>query len=808
MKRLNLNFLFPLLILVMLLVGLSQQMFRIPPLGKFLDPFTGIARNGDGPRSDAADRTLNGMGVHEAVQVRFDSREVPHIFAANTEDLYYAQGYVTASFRLWQMDFISYASAGRLSEIFKEGFLDYDRNQRRIGILESAKKALHLIEKDSETIKVLDAYTRGVNDYIRQLNYRTLPLEYKLLSYEPERWSNLKSVLVMKYIANTLSGYEEDVTLSNLMLTLGEDKFNRLYPDFPAPYTPVVEDQTARLNPAFMHIKKPDYLDYSFLMSGTTMEGSSYNPKLGSNSWAVSGKKTRSGHPMLCNDPHLNLSLPSIWLEMQLSTPEENVYGVSIPGTPAIIIGFNENIAWGITNGADDVKDWYKLKLSGDHHNYSLDGKWIGMDISVEEIGRRGQAPFYDTIYHTLQGPLVYDWSWSGQHPELKGYALKWELHKPSDEFLTFIRLNKAKNYAEYSDAIRHYSCPVQNFTFACKDNTIAINHRGGMELKQPGEGKFVLDGTKSEFVNTRYIPADSLPHMVNPACDYVVSANQHPTTPGYPYYYNGYYMESRANRIATLLQQDSLFDVQKMEAIQLDNVSSFAVDAVPVLKDLVDGGKLEEGGISALTAIAGWKGGYGAQDEQSRLFDLWWKNVRDYTWDEFERMPFYVKRPDDYVLLDLLRKDPLNDYFDRVDTKQRENARDIVTEAFREALISYAALKKNGSVRWADLNKVNITHLTNIPAFGRQGLPSAGTPLAINAMSSNWGPSWRMIVELGDKPVAYGVYAGGQSGNIGSSHYDDFIDTWNKGGYYRLNFYGSPGEAATQAANSWELRH
>src|SRR5205807_1319094 len=188
--------------------------------------------------------------------------------------------------------------------------------------------------------------------------------------------------------------------------------------------------------------------------SNSVISGSSYNPRLGSNSWAVSGKKTKSGFPILANDPHLNLSLPNIWIEMQLSAPGMNVYGVSIPGTPAIVIGFNENIAWGITNGSDDVKDWYKLKITNDYKKYEFDGKWLDLGYRIEEIKRRGQPSFYDTVYSTVHGPIVNNKSFPGTDPDMMDMALRWELHQPSNEFVTFIKLDKAQNYNDYKEAI------------------------------------------------------------------------------------------------------------------------------------------------------------------------------------------------------------------------------------------------------------------------------------------------------------------------------------------------------------------
>jgi penicillin amidase len=781
-------------------------MFRAFPVGKLLDPFAGAVQNGADRELRIPRLTIGHMNISDSVQVFFDDRKVPHVYARNEHDLYFAQGYVTAYLRLWQMDFLSYASAGRLSEILPNGFLEYDLNERKMGILDAAKASLELIEKDSETNAVLTAYSDGVNAYIKSLDYRKLPLEYKILDYQPEPWSKLKTALIMKYMGNTLAGYEEDYSMSNMMLALGEGDFNKLYPALTSPYSPINNDSTGEPNASFTYIKKPDYLTFSFLSSGSVIPPSTYNPRLGSNSWAVSGRKTKSGSPILCNDPHLGLSLPSIWVEMQLSAPGMNVYGVSIPGTPAVIIGFNDQIAWGLSNGADDVLDWYKLKITPDYKKYELDGKWLNLDYTVEEIKRRDQTPFLDTIYHTIPGRVVINKATDPKSATMS-YALRWELQRPTNEFLTFIKLSRAKNYKDYKDAIKHYSCPTLNFTFACKDNTIAITHQGSMAIKSPGEGNFVMDGTRSSDIPTRYIPEDSLPQVLNPPSDYVFSANQRPTNAFYKYYYNGYYFEMRANRIKQLLEKGDRFDIPKMEAMQLDNVNSFAVDALPVLLRDVDKEHLTESQKKHLEGLATWNGEYSMNDVTGKLFDLWWRNIGDYTWDEFKELPFYKKAPADYVLLNLIRNEPGNIYFDKQGTSKRENAADIVREAFVDACTKYEELQKRTSVKWGDLNRVNIMHMTNIAAFSRMNIASAGHPDAINATAGSWGPSWRMIVQLGDRPKAFGIYGGGQSGNIGSSYYDNFVTDWNNGVYYPLRFFMSENEAKNQSVNTWTLK-
>ncbi|GGE66401.1 penicillin acylase [Pedobacter psychrotolerans] len=781
-------------------------MFSIPPLGKLLNPFTGVIQNDNDNDLDNPMMVIDKSGTTDSVSVFFDKHKIPHIFAKNSNDLFYAQGYVTASLRLWQMDFYSYINAGRLSEIFdKSDLLDFDRNKRRIGLLSAAKNTLRLIEKEPETYKVLTAYTRGVNAYIARLNDKTMPFEYKLLDYKPEPWSNLKTVLVQESLGDNLTGYDEDYLMSKMMLVLGEEKFNKLFPDFIGNITPVAEDFLPQQRKT-QGVGIPDYLNYSFISIAGKTSKSDYNPSLGSNSWAVSGKKTKSGSPILASDPHLAFILPSFWLQMQLTSPEINVYGVSIPGTPSIIIGFNENVAWGITNGADDVKDWYKLHLSKDLKKYKYDGKWINLDYRVEEIKRRNHEVFRDTIYSSIHGPIVIDKSYSGSQPEMLNYALKWELNNPSNAFITFIKLNRAKNYTDYKNAINSYCFPTLNFTFACNDNTISVDHQGRMALKTNGVGRFILDGSRSSQISLGFIPTDSLPHKKNPSSNYVISANQHPTSVNYPYYYNGYYIETRANQIDKELQRNNSFDLTAMKTLQLSTINSFAVDALPILLSALNQRGVLENYKKHLLSLRNWKGNYDLNDINPKLFELWWTNTKNLTWDEFGK-PGPLGIPSNYVLLDMIKNNSSSNYFDILETPKNETATDITTLAFNKASASYEALFVNNNVKWGNLNKISLMHMANFKELSLMNLPSDGHPDAINAKSGSWGPSWRMIVELGEKPTAFGILPGGSSGNIGSKYYTDFVKDWNNGGYYPLDFYTSMKEAAQHTTSHWLLK-
>jgi penicillin G amidase len=814
MRKINSIFLFPFIALGIAVFALNIKQtiggVQVPPLGKLLNPFIGAVKNAN-DASLTSNRSIGQAGLDGEVEVYFDERKVPHIYAQNTADLYFAQGYVTASLRLWQMDFMAAGAAGRLSELIGDPtnpfVMIYDRSQRRLGILQAAKKSLELIEKDPATIQALNAYTKGVNAYIQALSYQTYPLEYKLMDYSPEPWTNLKSVLIMKNVANNLTGADDDLYMSKMMIALGEENFNKLFPDYPVHATPMMNNLTGT-PPAGAFIKKPDYLSYSFLSSNAVLVPDGYNPRLGSNSWAVSGNKTASGHPILASDPHLGLTLPSTWLEMQLSAPGNNVYGVTIPGTPAVIVGFNENIAWGITNGADDVKDWYKLKVSADYKRYEFDGQWVNFTPVAEEMKSRAQKTMYDTVLYTVHGPVVHDTSFKSQNPDMNFCALRWELHNPSNEFATFIQLNKAANYEQYKEAIKNFSCPLQNFTFAGKDNTIAIHHQGKLPVKWQGQGRFILDGTQRSHLYNRYIPADSMPRLVNPTSNFVLSANQRPTFANYPYYYSGQFSDARANRIHQLLQDSGKVDVEKTKAMQLDNTNSFALEALPVLARTILADSLSQPEKAALASITAWKATYNANDEHALLFETWWNHITEFTWDELRAYPFFAKAPNNYVLLDLMARNPADAYFDRVGTTRVENAANIVTGAFRAALAAYGQMKQAGKAQWGSVNKAQILHLSQgLPSFGRTDIPTGGHPDAPNAIGGNWGPSWRMVVEMGPQPRAWGIYPGGQSGNGGSPFYDNFVNDWASGKYYELHFFATAADAKSKAKHSWMMK-
>ena len=381
-------------------------------------------------------------------------------------------------------------ASGRISEKISDRFIDRDRLQNRLGIKTAAKESLVVLEKNPQTKQIMDAFTAGVNTYIENLHERDLPVEYKLLDYRPEKWDNLKTALVMKYMMSVLSGFEADQSNTQTILALGAEEYNKLHPIKRKHIAPMVSFTKQEVNSQYDSIPKPDYLTYEFIKRNSNMVDSGFNPNLGSNSWAVNKSKSYTGNSLLANDPHLNLNIPSIWLEMQLHGPDTNVYGVSLPGVPGVLIGFNSELAWGITNGSVDTKDWYKLQINKEYKEYFYEDQWRPLESHVDTIRIKNGEVFIDTTYSTVHGPIVYDKSFSEDSNMIFNHALSWELHKPTDDLSPFLKLNMA-NTRNYREAIKSYQGSVLNFIVATKDQDIAGFHQGKIPIKWPGQGMF-----------------------------------------------------------------------------------------------------------------------------------------------------------------------------------------------------------------------------------------------------------------------------------------------------------------------------
>lgn len=788
---------------------LNYQHGMLPALGKFANPFAGFWRNG--ANLDRLPTELHLPGLQDSVVITWDERKVAHIFAGNDHDLYFTQGYLTASHRLWQMEFQILAACGRLSEIIGPQTLEYDRYRRRLGLLHAAEQTRDAMLADSQVALVVQAYADGVNAFIDRLDAAHLPLEYKLLDYQPQPWSALNSAILLKQMAWDLTGYQiNEMRFTGLHDLLGEELFSELYPLIPPFTDPIIPPEVEFDFTPLPNRREVEDVEGISLSRGSRLDQTPLCR--GSNNWAVSGMKTVSGAPILCNDPHLGLHLPSVWYEIQLVSPTLNVYGVTLPGAPAVVIGFNRDVAWGLTNAETDVLDWYSIEYQDKTKtSYRYGEEWRQVQLRLEEIKIRGTDSVVDTIRYTHYGPVPYEKGAEPYDPDIPiGMAMRWSGHAASGELLTLLGLNRARNHADYLKALTYYDCPAQNFVFASRDGDIAIQHNGKFPLRKPGLGQFLLDGADPDNEWEGWIPREHLPQVKNPARGFVSSANQAPVGKDYPYYLNGNYAPYyRSSRINQSLSSQSEITPEDMMKLQNDVVALNCKRLLPVLLPLLDTLGLDTLHSYCLSQLSSWDYRYLAESSAPIIFEYWWRELRQLIWeDDFGELGFGYPRDD--VTEAVIATEPESEYIDIQSTEEVERLADLAERAFAGAVSALVDEfgAPDDSWSWGKVRPLTINHLARIPGLGSGSLRANGWWNTVCARAGSYGASWRMIIPLGDQATAWGVYPGGQSGNPGSLFYDHGITRWLDGDYYSLHYLSSVDDPAASNFERTILRN
>jgi penicillin amidase len=789
-----------------LVVTLNMQLklgaTKSPKLGYFLTPQHGFWKNAENINTNF-DASIIANDLKGDVDVMIDDRLVPHIYADNDLDAYYVQGYLHAKFRLWQMDFQTRVASGRLSEIAGADKLSIDRFFRRLGMVYGAEQTESYINENNPVMKAtVDSYTAGVNAYINQLKPEDLPFEYKLMNYAPELWTPKKTYLFLMFMSYDLTGRSAttDLQLTNTRDYLGYDLFQKLYPNQQDSLDPIIPKGTEYAKASIKPIK-PGSADTAYLKMPAPKKLFRYeespeepNKNNGSNNWAVSGSKTKSGRPILCSDPHLGLNLPSLWFEVQITTPTHSTYGASFPGSPAVIIGFNDSLAWGVTNAGRDVLDYYEVKFKDSTQNeYWYNGAWKNVTKRTEVIKVKDSADVIENISMSHWGPVMFDAFYQNQQSNGKNLAVKWTAHNTSTGVETFYKLNRAKNVSDYLQAISLWKCPGQNFVMATKTGNIAIKQQGDFVARWERQGDFIMPGEDSTYDWQGIIPGIENPMIMNPERGFVSSANQKSTDATYPYYlgtassfplYRGISVNQHLTPMSQITPED-------MMALQTNNDNVFAAQARPALNRLIQMDLLSPQAKRMVTILNAWDL---KNDENSKgitVFKLIWDSVESAVWaDELAGSKIPLTKPESFVLLEQICRDTNFTVADDIRTKDKvETLKDQVTVGIERATQHLISLEKENKLTWGSFKATRVVHLTKIPALSRLNLPIGGGVNIINATTENHGPSWRMVVHMTDEIEAYGLYPGGQSGNPGSPFYDNFVDYWAAGKYYRLLF-------------------
>ena len=791
-----------------------------PPLGRFLDPVHGVwavATRADLPVRES--HKLDGAAA--PVDVRFDDRAVPHIFAASQIDAWRALGYVHARDRLFQMELQTRAAAGTLSEILGARALDVDREARAQGLAWSADRAYRELDPNSDAIRAARAYSDGVNTFIEGMTPADYPLEYHLLGAKPQRWEPEYSAYLLARMGLTLAYTDGELQRAQIEALVGKPATAALFPENAPIVEPIQPNGQRAPRFDFTRIPAPLAVDSAKLAAATELRRAAHpfgrpvarfgdqragagadlggEIAVGSNNWAVSPKRSASGHALLAGDPHLSLSLPSIWYEAHLVVPDTlDVYGVTLLGSPFITIGFNRDVAWTFTNTGADVTDYYAETVDDDAHptKYKLDGEWKKLETRVETVrGKTGAALATDTIYHTHRGPMQrWGKSWISR---------RWTVLEPHNTMDTFRRANLAKSAAELMQAFEGYEVAAQNVLTADRGGHIAIRSNGHFPIRG-GKGNVVLDGSTTANDWTGYWPLADYPQSFDPPRGFLSSNNQQPKDPKVDPRYLGWDWPApwRAMRINALLRADSAVTPDAMRRWQTDPISEqTAIFQRAFLRAAESSpAPVDSSAARAAHLLAEWDGRFTRENERAVLYSAALDELARRTWDELgapgappDDRPRRVATPNSMILAELL-DDPTNPWWDVRATKNVVEDRDTILRqslaaAYDRVVKMYG--EPGPAWRWEKIRHANINHLLRIPAFSRVGIPMQAGPgtLSPSAGDGTHGASWRMVVELGPEVRAWGTYPGGQSGNPASSRYTDRLAKWTAGELDTLRF-------------------
>lgn len=739
--------------------------------------------------------TLQVAGLVDAVEIVRDKWGVPHIYAKNEHDLFFAQGYVHAQDRLWQLEFSRRIGAGRLSEVLGEAGLENDRFLRTIGLYRAAQADYEVLP--AEVIDVLQAYSDGVNAFIDTHRGR-LPLEFMLLGFTPEPWTPVDSLAWGKVMCLSLGGnWEHELVWAQLLDALGEEKVLELAPRYPEQGPFIIPPEA----------KSYAQLDLSVLETASAVRDllAASSANLGSNNWVVDGTMTASGRPMLANDPHLGIQIPSIWYEVHLVSGDLDVVGASFPSVPGVIIGHNRDIAWGVTNVGPDVQDLYIERVNPDNpYQYEYDGRWEDMTVLSEEIVVKGRdQPEKLEVRLTRHGPIM---NAVGCEAE-ETMSLRWTALEGGQLFRSAYMLDKARNWDEFREALRYWQAPSQNFVYADVEGNIGYQMPSHIPIRPKGEGLVPVPGWTSEYEWSGYIPFEELPFVYNPPNHLVVTANNKVVPDSYPYFISREWAEPyRAQRITDLLESGAGWTVDGFRDIQADTYSTTGDCLAAQLLDLGPSNWLEE---RAFRFLEEWDCDLDADSGAGGITEvLLWRMLVNTFGDEVEQAGL---DEDDFVgfpsaLLAIL-DDAANPWFDDVRSPQVENRDDILQRSTQETTDFWARrfgdLVGNKDEQWAwgkvhtatfehTLGSVSPLHLL----FNRGPIAVGGSDDTVYACGYSYGDfavgtlsSYRQIIDVGEWQDSRSQHTTGQSGQPLHKHYADMIEPWRKVEHHPMLF-------------------
>jgi penicillin amidase len=764
---------------------------------------------------------LHLQGLHEPIKIITDHYGIPHIYAHNEDDLYFAQGYIHAQERLWQMEMNRRLGAGRLAEIVGPLALETDRFCRRLGLHRAADAATKQLS--AHTCRILEAYVNGINTFI-QTNPHKLPVEFTLLHIKAEPW-RIRDVLQWGKIQGwSLSGnWETELVRARLVAKLGPEKAAQLEPGYD-PKHPLIMPSGV----AYQGINLGMLEQYENIK-----ELSGFGPLGGSNNWVIDGTMTASGLPLLCNDPHLGQHAPSIYFECHLIAGDINVTGASFPGGPGIVIGHNQHIAWGITNAISDVGDLYIEKFNPDNpHQYEFQGQWENAQVLREEIRVKGQDdPIIEEVLITRHGPILTSFAHNGQQEKDLPLAIRWTGLEQHNIAEAVQKINIAKNWEEFRDGLRHWDVPAQNFVYADRQGNIGYVMAGAIPIRARGQALVPSPGWSGEYEWTGLIPFEELPQTYNPEQHFIITANNRVVDDDYPYYIthewlNGY----RAQRIHDILTSKTTFTIEDMITLQADQYSLPATEIVPHILKLTPKNPLQQ---AAQEILRTWDYIMTPSSIGATLYTVFLRKLAHLIFDLaigddttlssqymgtgttiFSIMNGYAGRSTP-LLIRLLKEQDDNWFADSIFTNGPKTWQVALERTFEATLDELSEQLGSNILRWqyGAIHKMRCVHPLGMikpleKFFNRGPYPIGGDIDTVNVAASADNapeevlsvPAYRQIVDLSNLENSRAIHMPGQSGHPASKHFDDFISLWRENNYHPVYFDADTIETAAAA--------
>ena len=774
------------LLLALLLWGLNIPVSGSFRPGPLLEPWGGLYRTArEAIPHVSEDLYLEGMDA--PVRVEMDERGVPHLFAESDKDATMALGYIVARDRLFEMEFIWRLATGRLSEVLGPAALSQDRYFRDIGMVRTVREqAAAADQSDSIADQSARWYASGANAWVTSLDASSDPFEYRVLGFRPARVTTEYTQALFAFMTYDLSFRRSDVGYETLRRRLEPDMYDLLYPEYSDHESYITKDVVTDAMTAAEGDSRPQK-GFSgilptegnpFRTEGTIAEG--FREGKGSNNWAVNGSRSTTGMPILAGDMHLNLSLPAIWYEVHMVTPDMNVYGVTFPSTPAIVEGITENYAWAFTNTGADQIDRYALSLNDTGTAYLYDGEYRDLELWSDTIRVRGGEDVVQTVPWSHLGPVSVR--------EDGAIATQWVLFREGRTPDALWKMNRAKDHKSFENATREWDYPMQNILYAGRDSVISIRSTGYLPIRGVRDASGILDGTTSATNWTGRVPFDELPSWTNPDRGYLTSTNQRPAGRTYPYYM-GRDWESihRSQRIEALLTGAESHGPDDLKAYQADVHAVQADYLIPVF-DTLSG--VSGHAASLVAMLRSWDRRMDVHSREATVFAALMDTVMSMVWDE----PVFagVPEPSFVRLFDAATEAPI--WFDIADTEPVESFSDVL----RQSLDRLPAAEDVQP--WGNIHTLTMKHITRSEALRpvwRENLAYPGWKQTLSparGLPATGSASWRVVVDLSTSPPsAWGVYPGGQSGNPFSRQYDAHVDTFTSFGYFPLSLARSP---------------